>query len=678
MSEEIKNKIKELTDTVLMHDRLYAKDAPIISDSAYDDLYLELVKLEEENPEYALDYTPTKRIIPEEVEGLEAVKHDEPILSQKKMKTSGDVIKFIKSVTINGVKYIIVQHKLDGLTIILYYKNGKLTKAVTRGNGAIGYDVTHAVLNIDSIPKELKEKKGLKVRGEGIILESDFEEINEKLIKEGKEPFKTARNLASGTMKNLDGTVARDRKVQFIAFDIMSSSDEFESDIDRLENLKYNGFNVVQTEIFKIDEVDKLMHYIESFDKSVRPTLDYTVDGLVLKIDSLEARKVLGNREKSPRWAGAYKFESLNATTKIIDVKESVGRTGIVTPVAILEPVYIAGVLVTKASLANKDNIKERDIRLFDTVLVQRAGDVIPQVMYPMKELRTGIEKEIEIATTCPCCESETYIDGAFIKCSNMQCPARIENKIKHFVSRDALNIDSFGEKAIALFMEKGFINSIIDIYNLKNIQEDIKSLRGYGDKKLNKILKNIEASKESPLSNVLYGLGINNVGLKKAKVLANHFESMDNILESMKKGNIYSILCSLEDFGDIVSNDVIDFFSDEENLTLIENLRNHGFAFEEKKSNLSSEDNPYHDLLAGKTFVVTGSFSVKRDDLKNRIESLGGKVVNAVSKSTSYLLLGTSSKDKASSKHTQAIENNVPILNEEGFEELLNDLKIK
>lgn len=675
---QIKQEIEELVKEINKHDLLYAEGRPEISDPEYDKLYAKLVKLEDEYPHFVLENSPTNKIVELKVEGFEEITHKYPILSQDKAYTDEDITDFVDRVSIQNVENILVQHKLDGLTIVLEYEEGVLVRASSRGDGRVGSVITHLAKNISNIPLKLNSNINAIIRGEGLIYKKDFKVINEELKSQGLEPYKSARNLASGTMRSLEGRVAKDRKVQFIAFDVLESDKNFSNDLDALKFLYSEGFDVADTKVFKISDINNLLYYLKTFNDIFRPSLKYTIDGLVLKIDDFNARTILGETIKYPKWSCAFKFEAEEVETTLLDVKWQVGRTGKLTPVGIVDAVEIDGVTVTKASLANWDNIQSRNLKIGDTIKIRRAGEVIPQITGVVEDKRNGNETEIVMPSVCPICDKEVLIsvegkdNTTKITCENKQCLARTETRLIHFASKNNMDIEKFGDKLIIRLIDLGLLESIEDIYNLHKHKEQLVSLDGLGEKSISTVLENIEKSKNAPLDRVISALGIHTVGPKKAKVIANHFESMDNIFEFLKQSDRKETLLQLEDFGDIVSTNFLEFFDDEDNLNLVKKLKDvYGFTMK-KEEIVISEDlkNANTDNIKDKIFVITGSMSMPRHEMKAKIEALGGKVTGSVSSKTNFLLLGEDKKN--SSKHKTAISLNIPILSEEDFNNML------
>lgn len=662
---EIKNKIEELRAEVEKHDLIYDNgEKPLISDSEYDKLYAELVKLEQENPEFYSPDSPTQKIVAEFVEGLVKVTHSEPMLSQEKAHTEEDIAKFLKKADDD----VLVQLKEDGLTIVLKYNNGEYQQAVTRGTGYEGEDVTHTVRHVSNIPQTIDFKGYLEVRAEAIIPFAEFERVNV----DGK--YRSPRNLVSGSVRTLSSMTAKERGVQLSVFEIISIEGmEFTTDKEQLDFIMQLGFPIVQTYFFKKDEVEKMQEFIASFNELVRPTIPHMIDGLVLKFNNLKLRKELGYTSKYPRWGIAYKFESLDATTKMTDVVWTVGPSGQLTPNAVLEPVEVGDVTIERASLANIDNVRRRNLKIGDTVIVARANDVIPQVVSSVEELRTGEEREVEIPTHCPECGGEIIVDGWKATCVNSLCPAQMKRKLEVFVSRPGLNIMGLGEKTIDTFYENGLVRVYTDIYELKNKTAQILELQGFAKKGVEKMLDGIETSKQAPLSKLLFALSIPECGEGTSKRVAKSFKSMDQIL-SYSRVDLRDKLMAVEDVGEVVSDSLVTFFMNEDNRRMIEQLLAIGFTAKEEVEEVVAAEG-----VAGKTFVVTGALtSGSRNDVKKAIELKGGKVSGSVSKSTDYLVMGGYNHhtgeglDPTSAKSKKAIELGINIISEEQLIELL------
>lgn len=661
----IEQKIKQLREEVMKHDLLYDEGTPIITDSEYDQMYYELVSLEEKHPEFADENSPTKRIYSVVVDSLKKVKHSTPMLSQDKGHTEEDIVKFANK----SDDEIIAGDKEDGLTIVLKYNNGIYYEASTRGDGYIGEDVTHTVRTITNLPKKISFKGYLEVRAESVIPFSEFERINV----DGK--YKSPRNLVSGSVRTLNANIAKERGLSIIAFDLVKAEGiTFEKDTEQLEFLKEQGFNVVPYKVFKNtpEGIKELIQYCLTYNKEVRPTIPHMIDGLVLKFNNLAVRESLGYTSKFPRWGFAFKFDSLDATTKLLNIVETVGKSGQITPNGIFEPVEIDGVTIQKASLANYDNIKERDIRIGDTIVVARANDVIPQIVSAVTELRDGTEKEILPPTCCPVCKGEVVKeeDNVHYFCINSTCSAQQERILKHFVSRNAMNIDGLGAKTVETFYEKGILSSISDIYTLKDNLDKLSVLRGFGEKKIQKMLSGIEESKHVPLSKFLYALAIPNVGSSTGKDIAKKFKTMRHLIELSKDPVVLKTeLMKIDGIGETVASSMVSYFEESHNIELIEFLYSIGFTMmEEVEEIIASEE------IEGKIFVITGSLSKPRNDIKKEIEARGGKVSGSVSAKTNFLVLGgynhvtgeLPEKETNSSKYKNAVKFECPIISEE------------
>lgn len=670
--EFTEERISFLQEEITKHDILYEQNKPIISDTEYDSLYRELVELEEQYPQFVTPNSPTQRIITSIVDGLNEVAHTVPMLSQKKAHTEEDIRKFAQQ----SDSDILAQLKEDGLTIVLTYENGNFTLAVTRGDGYVGEDVTHTIRTSLDVPKIIPFKGKLEARAEAVLTFEDFKRINVDGV------YASARNLASGTVRQLDSSIAKERNLQVIVFDFVSAEGmEFETDEEQLIFLKEQGFRVVPYKKFKNNEegLQKLVEYCTTFHEKERKKIPYPIDGLVLKFDDLAVREELGSTAKHPRYGCAFKFEAEHATTTLNDIVNQVGKTGQITPVAIFDMVVIDGIEIERATLHNFNNISDKeyivggklrigkDLRIGDTIVVERANDVIPQVVQSIKELRTGNEIIVEPPTHCPACDSPTEWDGENLYCTGIDCKPQLERKLIHFVSRRALNIDGIGKETIKTFLEEGLISSFSDIFRLKDKEEQITNLEGFGKQSFDNMIEGIEKSKESPLHKVLFALSIRDIGETKSKDVSKFFKNMDEILELSKNIPAFTEkLLSINSIGDTLTQNMVDFFTNEQNIEIILDLQSFGFKMESEFQNAA----PAGTALAGKTFVITGKFSKKRDELKAIIESLGGKVTGSVSKSTDYLLFGTG--EEGSSKHQNAIKNDTEILTEDAFWDLI------
>lgn len=664
----IKERILQLRSDISLLDELYELNqatilrGKLITDSEYDEMYIELTNLELQHPEFYSPDSPTQKMPTAIVSSLEKVNHSTPMLSQEKITTVDGLLKFVGK----GKSDIIVQEKLDGLTIVLTYQDGKLLHAVTRGDGYIGENVTHTVRTFRNIPHIISFKGRLEIRMEALVPYVEFERINVN------GEYSNPRNLASGTVRQLDASIAKERKLIGIAFDLISAEGmEFDNDLEMLDFMKSLNFQVVNYEVFENTKegIDKLIDYVTSYDKNIRQSLPYMIDGLILKFNDLKEREELGYTSKHPRWGCAYKFKSLDATTKLLGITDQVGKTGQITPVAEFETINIDGVNISRATLHNYGNIFLKDIRIGDQVLVIRANDVIPQVVSSIKETRTGDEVIKEIPSTCPACGSKTELDGENLFCTGLDCKPQLEGKLKHFTSRNALNIDGLGNKTIEDFFRLGILEDLTDIYKLEGKKEEICSLENFGEKKFQKIIDGINTSKSLPLNNLLYGLSIRHIGESSAKDLANEFKSMDEIIKVSKDIDSFKErLLSIKDFGEAMTTSIIDFFTNEKNLEVIMKLKEFGVNMEVKETPVATTTSS----IVGKVFVVTGDVNhfKNRNELKDKIEELCGKVTGSVSKNTDYLI--NNDINSSSSKNKKAKELNIPIITEEDFLELI------
>lgn len=670
MSEQtIKARVAELTKAVIEADKLYEENKPLLTDTEYDELYAELVRLEEEYPEYMDENSPTQRIVTSKVAGLKTVKHSEPMLSQDKTTTYEGIEKYLnrcvgESGNLTNFKgRLLVQQKLDGLTIVVHYKGGKYVQAVTRGNGIEGEDVTHTIATVESVPKSIDYKGDLELRGEAIISFKEFERINV----DGH--YSNTRNLASGTVRQLDAKVAKERKLDVIMFDVVKIEKDFEDDYKQLGYIKKLGFHVVPTKVFDFDGVkngetlEGLKTYVGTYNEEVRPKLAYMIDGLVLKMADKKIREVLGSTSKFPRWAIAYKFKSLNARTKLQEIILQVGKTGQITPVAVFDKTTIDNVEIEKASLHNFSNIATKDIRIGDTILIERANDVIPQVLKSFHELRDGSEQEYKKPTKCPSCNGDLVHKGENLYCINDQCKPILVGKIKHFVSRDALDVDGLAVKTVEFLLDNGFIKGIGDLYRLNTHYDAMTAIKGFGVKKVDKMLKGLEESKKAPLHQVIYSLSIDLIGRSASKDIAKVYKNMDEILDDYSKGELGKKLTAIDGFGDLMVKSLLKYLSSPKNQGLITELQVSGFTME---SEYFGNEQEKDTSLEGLVFVITGSLSRGRNDWKKEIEYKGGKVTGSVTKKTSYIL--TNDTESSSSKFVKGKELGIEFLTEDQF----------
>lgn len=662
-------RIKELRELIEKYSYYYyTLNESLISDVEFDKLLKELEDLEKVNPQYSMFDSPTMQVGSSlKNTKFSKVTHKEKMLSLSNSYNIGEIEDFIKRVDklLENRKKpsYVLEVKLDGLSISVTYKEGKLVQGVTRGDGVIGEDVTENILQIQSIPKFLKEKIDIEVRGEIVLPISKFQKINEKRLANGEEIFANPRNAASGTLRQLDPEIVKERGLDcyfyFVVggekYGIKTHREAFDF-IEKI-GLKTTGIDEVLT---SVEEIDKRIEYW----KDEREKLDYETDGMVLKVNEIEYWEVLGNTTKSPRWAIAYKFPAKQVSTKLLGITWQVGRTGKVTPVAELEEVEVSGSRVKRASLHNFDEIVRKDIKIGDKVFIEKAAEIIPQVVKSIKELRTGEEQEVLAPTTCPICgttleKEEELVD---LKCPNPSCPAKVQGRFEYFVSRDGMNIIGLGQKIVERFLELGYLNDVTDIYRLSEHREEMEALEKMGKKSVENLLNSIEESKQREYSKVLYSLGIPEVGKFMANLLADESGSIDRLMEMTKDE-----LLMINGVGEKVADSIINFFASEENLEIIEKLKGFGLNFSgEKQSKVEK------NVFEGKTFLVTGKLTkFTREGIKEEIEKFGGKNLSAVSKNLDYLIVG----EKAGSKLKKAQEiGTIKIITEDEFFNIVSE----
>lgn len=657
--EDIKLQIDNLIDKINYHsDKYYNQDTPEISDFEYDMLMKELIKLEAENPEFKRVDSPSNRVGGMALDKFDQVTHKNPMLSLSNAYSAEDLRDFdrrVREMTDGDVEYV-VEFKIDGLSVGITYENGEFKSAATRGNGIIGEDISKNAMTIKSVPLKIDDKREIIVRGEVYISKENFEKVNEYQEEHDLQIFANPRNLAAGSLRQLDSKLTAKRPLDIFVFNLenINELEGIDTHSDSLEYLKKLGFSV--SENYKIcKSIDEVIEFIEYWTEN-RGSLKFDIDGMVVKVNNIEQRNEMGFTAKSPRWAIAYKFPAERKKSKILDIEVEVGRTGTITPTAILEPVRLAGTSVSRATLHNEDFIREKDIKLFDHVIVQKAGDIIPQIVEVVKEDRTGDEKDFVMPSVCPeCGEPTVRLEGeAAVKCINISCPAQIRRGMIHFVSREAMDIDGMGESIITLFLKEGLIKDVSDIYYLK--KEQIVPLERMGEKSADNLIKAIEKSKSNDLWRLINGLGIRFVGVKGAKILASNFNSLDEIMNADVER-----LQQLEEFGSIMSESVVKFFREEQNLAVIQKLKDAGVnteAGEEKSEGIPQ-------LFEGMKIVLTGTLpTLKRNQAKEIIELRGGKATSSVSKSTTFVLAG----EEAGSKLTKANDLGIKVIDEDMF----------
>lgn len=667
--DNIKKKIEKMREDILKYNQYYyTNNESLISDVEYDNLIKELKELEEQYPQFKNVESPTEKVGATNLREskFQKVTHKKPMLSLSNTYNEGEIGDFIERVRKlipedKELKYAL-ELKLDGLSISVQYEKGKLVRGVTRGDGAIGEDVTENIMEIATIPHELPEPLDLEVRGEIVLPLSNFLKLNERRMEAGEEVFANPRNAASGTLRQIDSSIIKERGLDSYFYFLVDAEKygvkTHSESIKFLEKLGFKTTGVCEV----LESASKLKKRIDYWEKE-KENLDYETDGMVIKVDELELWNILGNTTKSPRWAIAYKFPAKQVTTTMLGVTWQVGRTGKVTPVAELEEVLLSGSKVKRASLHNFHEIERKDIRIGDKVFIEKAAEIIPQVVKSIKEFRDGSEIQIVEPTECPVCQSpvareEGQVD---IKCTNPNCPGKIKGRIEYFVSRDAMNISGFGSKMVEKMLELGFIKNAGDIYNLKSHEEELVKIEKMGKRSVEKLLESIEESKKRDYSKVLYALGIPFIGKYSGKLLANASGNIDKLMNMSIEE-----LIEIDGVGDKGAKAVYDFFRDSENIQLIEVLRGYGLQFaQEVKEEQSSEER----IFEGKTFLFTGTLkNFKREEIKEEIEKLGGKNLSAVSKNLDYLIIG----EKAGSKLKKAQElGTVKILTEDEFLEI-------
>lgn len=660
---DIKARMDELIDQINYHsNKYYNDDAPEISDYEYDNLMKELIKIEEENPQIKRADSPSSRVGGKPLDKFTQITHKIPMLSLSNAYSDKDLKDFdkrVRELADDSVEYV-VEFKIDGLSVGLTYKNGVFEKGATRGNGVVGEDITENLRTVKTIPLKINDTEEVVVRGEVYISKQNFEKINELQEEQGLQLFANPRNLAAGTLRQLDSKLTAKRPLDIFIFNLeYIENTNLKSHSESLEYLKNLGFKV-STDYKVCSNIEGVIEHIEYWTEN-RSKLPFEIDGMVIKVNDLQQREIMGYTAKSPRWAIAYKFPAEQKKTKLIDIIVEVGRTGTITPTAILEPVRLAGTTVSRATLHNEDYINEKDIKIGDTVLVQKAGDIIPQVVQVVKDDRDGNEIEFKFPDKCPVCSEPTVrLEGeAAVKCINISCPAQIRRGIIHFASRDAMNIEGLGESIVGLLLDNNIIKDIADLYYIK--KEDVINLERMGEKSAENLIKAIEKSKQNELYRLINGLGIKYIGVKGAKVLAKNFDSLDEIINADAVQ-----LTNLEEFGDIMANSVVEFFKEEKNMTVINKLKEAGVNTE----SIKNKDESIVNIFEGMKIVLTGTLpTLKRNDAKEVIEARGGKATSSVSKSTTFVLAG----EEAGSKLTKANELGVKVIDEAKFLDILN-----
>lgn len=657
----MKQRIDELIKIInKASEEYYTNDNPTITDQEYDDYYHELEKLEQQYPELIREDSPTKRVGGKIIDEFKKVSHEIPMMSLGDIFSEDEIFEFDQRIkkTIPNPTYV-CELKIDGLSVSLLYENGKLIRGATRGNGIIGEDITHNVETIKSIPLVINDKRKIEVRGEIYMPKKSFNKLNQERKEKGESLFANPRNAAAGSVRQLDSKIAAKRNLSTFIYHLPSSDDfNIKYHHESLSFMKELGF-VVNPNIKIADNVNEVINYVKEWTEK-RESLPYEIDGIVIKVDKIEDQKKLGYTSRTPKWAIAYKFPAVEVLTKIKNIEFCVGRTGKITPRADLDPVHLAGSIIKSVTLHNEDYIKEKDIMINDTIVLHKAGDVIPEVVKVLKERRTGIEIPFKMIKNCPICNSklEKKETEANYFCPNPNCDARNIEGLIHFSSRETMNIEGFGESIVEDFYNEGYLKTICDYYTLYNHKEDLKELEGFGEKSINNLLQNIEKSKENSLEKLLFALGIRYIGKKTAKILAINYRNIDKLMSAG-----YEDLVKIQDIGEVIADSVYKFFKEEKNINTINELKLLGVNME-YKGNESIDDN-----FNNKTFVLTGTLSkLTRDEASIEIENRGGKVTSSVTKKTDYVIVG----ENPGSKYQKAKDLNINILNEEEFLNML------
>lgn len=661
--EQIKEEISKLVSLLNKYSYdYYVEDNPQISDTEYDTLYKQLEKLEKKYPELILENSPTQRVGDRVLDEFEKIRHKVPMLSLSNTFSTEDLKDFDsrikKLIPDNKVEYI-CELKIDGLAISINYENGKLVSAATRGDGTIGEDVTENIKTIFSIPKVLKNSRSFEVRGEVYLPRKSFDLLNAEREKNNEVLFANPRNAAAGSLRQLDSKITAKRRLSAFIYSIVG-----DNTIDSQENALNTAitYNLPVNPNFKLcQNIYEVIDYINYWSEH-KNDLPYDIDGIVIKVNSYATQEEIGYTQKSPRWATAYKFPEEELATKLLDVELSVGRTGIITPVAILDPIVISGSTVSKASLHNKDIIDELDIHIGDMVVVKKAGEIIPKVVRVVKELRTEGTIKYTMPTTCPSCKEQTYVreNDPFTRCKNPDCPDQNIRKIIHFASREALNIEGLGEKVVATLYEQGLISHTIDLFSLD--REKLISLERMGEKSVDNLLNAIEASKESSLDKVIFALGILNVGKKAGKILAEKYLNLSNFMNAT-----LDELINLDDVGQITADSILDYLSEDNNIRFINDLIQIGMNPQYEVAEVNT-----NNIFAGKTVVLTGKLvELTRNEAKDYLEKNGAKVTGSVTSKTDLVIAG----DKAGSKLVKAEQLGIQVINEEQFANMVREV---
>ena len=637
----------------------YTLDNPTVTDREYDNWMSELLDIEERHPEIKRKDSPSEKIGGEVISEFKKVEHKIGMFSISDVFNESEIVAFDERIRkeFPNPSYV-CELKIDGLAVSLQYEKGILKRAATRGNGLVGEDITHNVKTIGTIPLRLNKPVDIEVRGEIYMPLKAFNELNEKRLKNGEAIFQNPRNAAAGSIRQLDSSVAKSRKLDAFLYHVPETDKK--THYEALMELKELGF-IVNPNIRLVKNIDEILDYINEWTAS-RGELPYDIDGIVIKVNDIHMQRELGFTAKYPRWVIAYKFPAEDVKTRLTDIVCTVGRTGQITPNAVFDPVKVMGSTIRRATLHNGDYINSKNLKIGDNIFVHKAGDVIPEVVGPCLEDRTGNEREFVMPDKCPICGARLVLteSGIDLKCPNDLCPARNIESLIHFCDRKAMNIEGLGERIIEDFYNMKFITSIIDIYNIKDRKEELIELEGFGDKSVNKLLDNIEKSKQNSLEKLLFAIGISGIGEKNAKILAKKFMNIDNLMNASLED-----LTNISDVGPILANSIYNFFKDADNIKLINDLKNIGMNM----NYLGAQIKENEELL-NKRIVVTGTLKkYTRDEIQNLIELNGGLWSTSVTKKTYAVIVG----ENPGSKYDKAKELNIPIWTEEDFDKVIN-----
>jgi len=665
--------LHDLREQIHLYDyHYYVLTEPLVSDYEYDQLYKKLEQLESENPHLVTPDSPTRRVGKDLTKEFKPVKHQFPMLSLANTYNEGEVLDFDRRVKeALGQKEIVeyvVEFKIDGASVSLTYVDGKLKTAATRGDGTTGEEITQNVKTIKSVPLKLKSYphskfnlNDIEVRGEIYMDMEDFKLLNKEREERGEKLFANPRNSSAGTLKLQDSRIVAQRPLKIFTYYLLSKQNELQKQSDNLELLTALGFRINKN--FKVcKSIDEVLRVCRTFEEQ-RDALPFEIDGAVIKVNSIRQQNILGSIAKSPRWAVAFKFKAKQAATLLKAITWQVGRTGAVTPVAELQPVFLAGSTISRATLHNLDEIKRKDIRVNDVVVLEKGGDVIPKIVSVLIDERKEDSLPTKPPEVCPVCKSKLFQpeDEVALYCENPECPAQIKGKLEHFASRTAMDIEGLGEALVDLFVEKKFLKNVADIYDLKYHREELIQIERLGEKSIDNLLLSIEKSKNQPFAKVLFALGIRYVGAGAAKKLSDHFLSLTDLQNATKEK-----LTSVFEIGESIAESILQFFGDEKNQFILERLQQHGLIFSTEKKTVAE------NVFTGKSFVLTGTLqNFSREEAGEKIIGLGGKVVSSVSKKTDFVLAGEAAGSKLEKAKTLAVK----ILSEQDFLEMLKSV---